>query len=435
MEAITAAAAVRSSDAFKYSSSAKKFHSPSKWFIAVKSPTGNCIFPSWSDCQKSQVDFSASDVELAAFPTIQQASSFLDSAGSRQSPLPAVKSMDSTASTESETSGSISHHKKAPSVPNVVVLSTDDEDASPDSNNNKKRKLYHDDETAAAARKELLRRVTSLGDVARLTDLHGNPLPIIRMPGTVTDEYLDATLRFQQQQRQQHAAFGNPAFAHLVNAASSISTSPPSLAASYLMNMSSAASRAIPRATSGDAHKAVNQPGALGWTMSEDNKLRDIMTRYRKVNSQNWSTISEEMGLHRTAEECQQRWIRYLKPGVRKGQWTEDEDAFILKNVSSSDEQPFTRWSELALNMPGRHGKQIRERWINHLNPNISHLPFTEEDDLKLWEAAENYGKKWVEISTKYFHSTRAENQIKNRWYSAAFKKYISDKFGPEAYK
>jgi Myb-like DNA-binding domain len=108
------------------------------------------------------------------------------------------------------------------------------------------------------------------------------------------------------------------------------------------------------------------------------------------------------------------------------------DDGDIAKNMS---EQPFTRWSELALNMPGRHGKQIRERWINHLNPNISHLPFTEEDDLKLWEAAEKYGKKWVEISTKYFHSTRAENQIKNRWYSAAFKKYISDKFGPEAYK
>jgi hypothetical protein len=39
-----------------------------------------------------------------------------------------------------------------------------------------------------------------------------------------------------------------------------------------------------------------------------------------------------------------------------------------------------------------------------------------------------------VEISTKYFNCSRAENQIKNRWYSAAFKKFIAEEFGPEAY-
>jgi glutamyl-tRNA synthetase len=43
-------------------------------------------------------------------------------------------------------------------------------------------------------------------------------------------------------------------------------------------------------------------------------------------------------------------------------------------------------------------------------------------------------GKRWVEISTKYFHSSRSENHIKNRWYSASFKKFISNEFGPEAY-
>jgi Myb-like DNA-binding domain len=447
MEALSTAAAACPAEPFKSSSSGKKFPSPSKWCIAVRSPTVNCIFPSWADCQQSQVDFFSSDVEIAAFPTIQQASVYLKS--SRSSPAPAAKSMDSTASTESSSTDTINHDKKTPSVPNVVVLSTDDEDGSPGSpkdGSNKKRKLFLEEDAASLAHhKDLLRRIKSLSEGARLTDVNGNPLPIIRMPTSATDEYLDATFRFQQQQRQQQAAFANPAFANLVNAASSISTSPPSLAASYLLNMSSAAS-VLPRSSASigvagggggyiDATKSSPKVDALGWSKTEDAKLREIMARYRKVDAQNWSTIAEEMGLQRTAEECQQRWIRYLKPGVRKGQWTEEEDAFIIKSVSSSGEQPFTRWSELALHMPGRHGKQIRERWINHLNPNISHLPFTEEDDLKLWEAAQIYGKKWVEIASKFFDSTRAENQIKNRWYSAAFKKFISDKFGPDAYK
>jgi hypothetical protein len=68
------------------------------------------------------------------------------------------------------------------------------------------------------------------------------------------------------------------------------------------------------------------------------------------------------------------------------------------------------------------------------LNPNINHLPFSREDDLLLWEGHKKLGKRWVEISTKSFNSTRSENHIKNRWYSASFKKFISNEFGPDAY-
>lgn len=102
--------------------------------------------------------------------------------------------------------------------------------------------------------------------------------------------------------------------------------------------------------------------------------------------------------------------------------------------VTSSNEQPFTRWSDLAQRLPGRVGKQIRDRWVNHLNPNINHLPFSREDDLLLWDGHKKLGKRWVEISTKFFNSTRSENHIKNRWYSASFKKFITNEFGADAY-
>ena len=102
--------------------------------------------------------------------------------------------------------------------------------------------------------------------------------------------------------------------------------------------------------------------------------------------------------------------------------------------VSNSSEQPFTRWSDLAQRLPGRVGKQIRDRWVNHLNPAINHLPFSREDDMKLWNGHKKLGKRWVEIATKCFNSTRSENHIKNRWYSASFKKFITNEFGVEAY-
>lgn len=135
-----------------------------------------------------------------------------------------------------------------------------------------------------------------------------------------------------------------------------------------------------------------------------------------------------------SSKECHERWIRYLKPGVRKGQWTDHEDAIVIDAVQNSSEQPFTRWSDLAQRLPGRVGKQIRDRWVNHLNPDINHLPFSREDDLLLWDGHKKLGKRWVEISTKFFQSSRSENHIKNRWYSASFKKFIANEFGPDAY-
>lgn len=172
--------------------------------------------------------------------------------------------------------------------------------------------------------------------------------------------------------------------------------------------------------------------GAFGWTKEEDARLTEIMKKYK--NPRDWEPIAKDHNRGRTAKECHERWIRYLKPGVRKGQWTDHEDAIVMEMVQNSSEQPFTRWSDLAQRLPGRVGKQIRDRWVNHLNPAINHLPFSREDDLNLWEGHKKLGKRWVEISTKFFNNTRSENHIKNRWYSASFKKFITNEFGPDAY-
>ena len=172
--------------------------------------------------------------------------------------------------------------------------------------------------------------------------------------------------------------------------------------------------------------------GAFSWSKDDDNRLTDIMKKHK--NPRDWEPISKELGRGKNAKECHERWIRYLKPGVRKGQWTDQEDAIVIEAVTSSAEQPFTRWSDLAQQLPGRVGKQIRDRWVNHLNPNINHLPFSREDDLNLWNGHKKLGKRWVEISTKYFDSNRSENHIKNRWYSASFKKFITNEFGADAY-
>jgi len=175
-----------------------------------------------------------------------------------------------------------------------------------------------------------------------------------------------------------------------------------------------------------------DQAPGIGWPHNEDLALQEVMSRHKSPI--NWDIVAKEMNFGRSARECHDRWTRYLKAGTRKGQWREEEDAIVLRVIATNEEHPFTQWADLAPMLPGRSGKQIRDRWVNYLNPAINHLPFSREDDLKLWAGHRELGKRWVEISVKIFNSTRSENHIKNRWYSAAFKKFIANEFGNCAY-
>jgi len=170
---------------------------------------------------------------------------------------------------------------------------------------------------------------------------------------------------------------------------------------------------------------------AYSWSKEDDLRLKEIVGK--KKNHRDWEIIAKEFGQGKTSKECRDRWSRFLKPDVRKRQWEDHEDAIIVEAVTTSIDQPFSNWFDLAHRLPGRVRKQIRDRWVNHLNPKINHRPFSREEDLRLWEAHKELGKRWVEIKTKYFSSSRSENFIKNRWYGASFKKFIANEFGPDA--
>jgi hypothetical protein len=127
-------------------------------------------------------------------------------------------------------------------------------------------------------------------------------------------------------------------------------------------------------------------------------------------------------------------------PSPRGRAYVEAEDRIITSTVLS--ERDFTRWSCLASTinatypeyLPPRTGKQIRDRWVNFLNPAINHRPWSFEEDVRLWDAHAKYGKRWTVIGIERFHTMRSENQIKNRWHSAAFRRFVSEEYGDGAY-
>ena len=56
------------------------------------------------------------------------------------------------------------------------------------------------------------------------------------------------------------------------------------------------------------------------------------------------------------------------KKGPLSRPWTAEEDAMVRSLV---DEHGTKRWSVIAASLPGRTGKQCRERWHNQLDPAI----------------------------------------------------------------
>lgn len=57
------------------------------------------------------------------------------------------------------------------------------------------------------------------------------------------------------------------------------------------------------------------------------------------------------------------------------------------------------KWSKIAQSIPGRVGKQCRERWLNHLDSSVKKTAWTNDEDQTLLVAQEKLGNKWSEIA------------------------------------
>ena len=108
------------------------------------------------------------------------------------------------------------------------------------------------------------------------------------------------------------------------------------------------------------------------WNKEEDEKLKRLV----EVHGERWDFVASHFP-DRADVQCQHRWQKVVNPELVKGPWTKEEDEKVIELVKKYGPK---RWTLIAKHLKGRIGKQCRERWHNHLNPEIKKTAWTEEE-------------------------------------------------------
>nr|KYP35573.1 Transcription factor MYB39 [Cajanus cajan] len=92
------------------------------------------------------------------------------------------------------------------------------------------------------------------------------------------------------------------------------------------------------------------------WTPEEDEKLIEYIS---KQGHGSWRTLPKRAGLNRCGKSCRLRWTNYLRPDIKRGKFTEEEERLIINLHSVLG----NKWSKIAAHLPGRTDNEIKNYW------------------------------------------------------------------------
>ncbi|XP_074585863.1 transcription factor MYB92-like [Curcuma longa] len=100
------------------------------------------------------------------------------------------------------------------------------------------------------------------------------------------------------------------------------------------------------------------------WTPEEDQKLAEYVEKHGRGS---WQRIPKLAGLNRCGKSCRLRWTNYLRPDIKRGKFTDEEEQLIIRFHSILG----NKWSSIATKLPGRTDNEIKNYWNTHLRKKL----------------------------------------------------------------
>ncbi|CAK8536051.1 unnamed protein product [Lathyrus sativus] len=107
------------------------------------------------------------------------------------------------------------------------------------------------------------------------------------------------------------------------------------------------------------------------WSPEEDEKLMNYMVRNNGQGC--WSDVARNAGLERCGKSCRLRWINYLRPDLKRGAFSTQEEELIVHLHSILG----NRWSQIAARLPGRTDNEIKNFWNSTIKKRLKNMSST----------------------------------------------------------
>ncbi|CAN6239531.1 unnamed protein product [Urochloa humidicola] len=103
------------------------------------------------------------------------------------------------------------------------------------------------------------------------------------------------------------------------------------------------------------------------WTAEEDQKLVTFLLSHGHCC---WRLVPKLAGLLRCGKSCRLRWTNYLRPDLKRGLLSEEEEALVIDLHA----QLGNRWSKIAARLPGRTDNEIKNHWNTHIKKKLKRM-------------------------------------------------------------
>ncbi|EMS60842.1 Protein ODORANT1 [Triticum urartu] len=103
------------------------------------------------------------------------------------------------------------------------------------------------------------------------------------------------------------------------------------------------------------------------WTAEEDQKLVAFLLSHGHCC---WRLVPKLAGLLRCGKSCRLRWTNYLRPDLKRGLLSDDEEKLVIDLHS----QLGNRWSKIAARLPGRTDNEIKNHWNTHIRKKLKKM-------------------------------------------------------------